>query len=301
MSENATNAAELKAAQALPAGLALMNDNVAQDYHSELAALMAQIDPAVNEAMGLGSLEPKLEPDSQRDSKGKENVRKTEVVPANVTLGQNISAVLSSFANRVQHKRAQNVSSAVRTMFAATVAYEMSAKAYNSVARARAPALFGEVAALAKKTGKTEQQVLARAMDTRIQDPDPDLKSIRSGLKTLSSDPDLIYRRQQMNEMARQFENRSGQIAKWAARVEAGQTQAKPEQVANAINSLHEVLNNNIASRVASLPGLDAQMPSANPGGALSRFATGLADLGKRIQDFIHRLTGEIAPAAGLD
>lgn len=301
MSDNATSTdvAAIKAAGTAPIGLALMDGNLPPDLAREMESDLSDVGQAINEAMGLSAgrqdagTDPKAQPDSQRVPDQAEEAKQQQAPPAPGSL----AILIGSIGQRIQRKRAQNMSLAVQTMFRATVAYESSAKAYNDLARARAPGLYRDVADMARKTGQTERQVLANAMNTAIKDPA--LEPIRASMKRIAEDPEMVNRRREIHEIARRFEDRADQFGRSLAKLDVGSNPDRATQVGDAANRLRAVVDTKLGERVAKLPELDAQVPSLKPDAPLGRFKSGMEDLAKKMEELMQRINNFISSVFG--
>jgi hypothetical protein len=284
----ATNVSGISAARepARRPGAGAVQPALSSTHEMAVASMLRDVAPVMDAVSGRSpssGMDPKLQPDSQRAPGQRNEARRivpSAVLPKPVPGGR-------SMAERIGRKRAQNMSRSLEVMLRSTLAYGAAARSYNMLARSKGPSVFAEAAKIARRTGQTEQQVLAKAMDLR--NADPSLKDLRAGLEKLSSDPELELNRQAMREMGRRFADRADKVERfisWAAT-----TNASPEHVHNAGLVLREVIARDITPQVSALPMLDAQAPSMRPDGVMTGFSAGSAQLNKRLDAVVQQLS----------
>jgi hypothetical protein len=107
--------------------------------------------------------------------------RKPVLAPAN--------SPRAAWARRIALKRGQKMIAAVETMVASFSAYEAAVKRYSAALETKAAGGYADAARLAKATGQTKEQVVARVMD--LSDRDPSLAPLRTAFSSALEDQEV--------------------------------------------------------------------------------------------------------------
>ena len=260
-----------------------------------VAGFMEEVGPAIDSIVGYphpAGTSPLAQPDSQRAPVQKASLRKSDTAAVMGTSPSPAPAYQEGMLGRIRRRRVGQMSKALQEMFRSTLAYDRSVLAYNDLARTRAPALFAQVARMARESGLSENQVLDKVRDLRIADPA--LGSLRSGMARLAQDPSLAQQQAEMAELARCFQERSGKVQSFLAYAASGR--GDPQSVAHGAATLRAAVDRELTPRVAALATADVAPPGAAPSPMRAAFSAGVDQMAGKIEALLDQLAVSPGP-----
>lgn len=234
------------------------------------------------DAFGVGrrvtdGLDPALRPASQRDPSLERDLKAARAAATGAPGALTLAAGGTGIADRILRKRLVSANDAVATMLRSVSELEKATRAYNHVALAKDPGLFGEIRRLAEQKELSGPQVVARILDTKH--PDPECAALRPRMRNLARDPEMEARLREIHEIARRFEDRADVVCRMIDRLDGG----KPTQGAlKAVQGLNEIVGKGLQGPVAALPALAAGVPASVDSSPVGRISAAVGEMSAR-------------------
>jgi len=202
---------------------------------------------------------------------GRPDTRNRRKVPEPAP-AQPATKLSGGLASRIAGKRLERMEERILSLFRSALDYRAAAGAYNLAARDSAPGAAAQaIGGAPPRAGQPWQQVPAMAPSRKHGD------SARRGAVAAMdgpvSDPEMLARIEEMNGIASRFERQAIEAAVLIRQIDG--SRGATDGMVSSAGALQSVLDGTLQQHIATLPCLDAALPSARRGTAPSAMPSG--------------------------